>query len=180
MKRALVILLSLLFLAGCSPAPEQTVSSPSPTQLVTAPPTPEQVTIENAAATVQPMDVPVDPLETVEDFYMTHHIQLEELYPASSGLENWTEVSTAGLVALGARVYRNSLTHMTVLVYRDIIHILGEFEGGDGIVEMSLKDANLDGRLNLCYTFTYFDGESLVTASAYFDFVTETEILTEE
>lgn len=138
----------------------------------------EKVEVETRAiGTTAPMNVIVDENEGVEDFYSAHNKQISEMYPQGNVVSNWQNRSPQGLMTLGGELFYNAQTHMSVLVYEDKLYFLGEFEGGEGIAEALLFDANGDGRLNLGYTYTYLlDGE-VVTQSAYFDFVTLEEVL---
>ncbi|MDD3401442.1 MAG: hypothetical protein PHT58_07450 [Eubacteriales bacterium] len=183
MKRVAALFILIILLIGCAktvapPNDSDAAAAYSPAPAPTSVPTPQTISIDDAVeCTVAPMNVPVSEQSGVDEFYAEYHIQIKEQYPSNNGRGNWINISTQGMIALGAHVFCNTVTGMTVLCYADTLHYLGDFENGNSANNLTLSDASGDGRLDLYYNYSGYVDQQMVTIEAYFDFVTATETI---
>ncbi len=85
-----------------------------------------------------------------------------------------TDVSPEGFFDLtGANLFR--LGNVTYLAHLEKIYVLGKAVGGDGLQDVKIFDLNIDGKNDIIFSYTYKEGENVISGVSVFNFTTKKE-----
>ena len=87
-----------------------------------------------------------------------------------SAAEAFCDITTkAAAEEIGCQVFRETNTHASYVYYEENVYPLGEWVGGQGVVDLQVSDLNADGTPELLYAYSY-SGEKRLWQVGLFDF----------
>lgn len=82
-----------------------------------------------------------------------------------------TDISPEGFFELtGANLFK--LGSVTYLEHLEKIYVLGKYIGGDGLQSVHVFDLGLDGKNDVIFSYTYKEGDNVVSGASVFNFTT--------